>query len=77
MSRPFITTAQSKGFDKWRILLREATPNLLPILITTFGTQFGVLVFTAVVVEPLFSIQGVGYLWLAVVRELDLTVADS
>lgn len=77
MSRPFITTAQSKGFDKWRILLREATPNLLPILITTFGTQFGVLVFTAVVVEPLFSIQGVGYYFIQAAQFRDFTVVQA
>ncbi|MHB1101775.1 MAG: ABC transporter permease [Devosia sp.] len=77
MSRPFITTARSKGLGKWRILLREATPNLLPILITTFGTQFGVLVFTAVVVEPLFSIQGVGFYFIQAAQFRDFTVVQA
>ena len=77
MSRPFVVTATSKGFAKSRILIRDATPNLLPVLITAFGTQFGVLVFTAVVVEPLFAIQGVGYYFIEAAKFRDFTVVQA
>ena len=77
MSRPFVITATSKGFTKSRILMQDATPNLLPVLITAFGTQFGVLVFTSVVVEPLFAIQGVGYYFIEAAKFRDFTVVQA
>jgi peptide/nickel transport system permease protein len=77
MARPFIVTAKSKGFAKRKVLVSDATPNLLPILITAFGTQFGILVFTAVVVEPLFSIQGVGYYFIEAAKFRDFTVVQA
>ncbi len=77
MARPFIITSTSKGFASGHILVRDATPNLVPILVTSFGTQFGVLIFTTVVVEPLFSIHGVGYYFIEAAKFRDFTVVQA
>ena len=44
MTRPYVTTAMSKGFSRRRILIRDALPDIAPHLITTFGLKFALMI---------------------------------
>ena len=77
MSRPYVLTAMSKGFGRRQILFRDALPNIAPTYISALGTQVGVMVVGAVVIEPMFAWQGVGELFLTGVRFRDFMVVQA
>ncbi|MBB4184719.1 ABC transporter permease [Sinorhizobium terangae] len=77
MARPFVQTAMSKGFSRPRILIRDALPNIAPTYLNALGTQVGVMVVGAVVVEPLFAWQGIADLFLTGVRFRDFMVVQA
>ncbi|ESX27452.1 MULTISPECIES: ABC transporter permease [unclassified Mesorhizobium] len=77
MARPFVLTAMSKGFKRERILMRDALPNIAPTYLNALGTQIGLMVVGAVVVEPLFAWQGVAELFLTGVRFRDFMVVQA
>ncbi len=56
----YITTAKAKGQTSRKIISRHALKNALIPIITIIGTQFGMQLSGAVVVEQIFSIPGVG-----------------
>ena len=56
----YIVTAKAKGVKPWRILTRHATRNSMFILITLVALNLGTLVGAAAIIEPLFSLPGIG-----------------
>ena len=56
----YIVTARAKGVPPWRILLRHAVPNSMFGLITLIGLNLGALVGAVAIIEPIFSLPGVG-----------------
>lgn len=77
MSRPFVTTAMSKGFSRRRILFRDALPNIIPVVLTAFGMNLAFMVQAAIVIEPIFSWQGIGAYFVDAARFRDLPVLQS
>lgn len=77
MARPFALTAVAKGLTRRAILFRDALPNIAPTYINALGTQTGVMVVGAVVVEPLFAWHGVGDLFLTGIRFRDFMVVQA
>lgn len=77
MACPFVLTAMSKGFQRRRILIRDALPNIAPTYLNALATQIGVMVVGGVVVEPLFAWQGVADLFLTGVRFRDFMVVQA
>jgi ABC-type dipeptide/oligopeptide/nickel transport system permease component len=65
LHQDFIRTAESKGLPMWKIILKHGIrPALSPIL-TLIGLQAGYLLGGSIVIENLFSYQGMGQLLLA------------
>jgi peptide/nickel transport system permease protein len=60
MSQEYMTTARSKGLPERTVLTRHAFRNALIPIITIVGLQVGTLLSGAVIVETVFSRQGVG-----------------
>jgi len=56
----YIVTAKAKGVKPWRILTKHATRNSMFILITLVALNLGTLVGAAAIIEPLFSLPGIG-----------------
>jgi peptide/nickel transport system permease protein len=56
----YIVTAKAKGVSPRRILLRHATRNSLFGLITLVGLNLGTLIGAVAIIEPLFSVPGIG-----------------
>ena len=67
LQREHITVAKAKGVPMSRLLLRHALPNALGAVITLVGVYVGVLMASAILVESIFGLSGVGsYLYNAV-----------
>lgn len=77
MTRPYVLTAMSKGFGRERILFRDALPNIVPIVLTSFGMDLGFMAQAALIVEPIFSWHGIGAYFVESVRFRDLAVLQS
>jgi peptide/nickel transport system permease protein len=56
----YISTARAKGVSETRVIIRHALRNALIPVITVIGSQFSAIIGGSVVVENIFSIQGIG-----------------
>jgi len=63
LSEDYITMAQAKGLTDRRVMLAYAARNALLPQITGFAVSLGLLIGGQVVVEIVFSYQGVGFLF--------------
>ena len=77
MNRPYVTTALAKGMSRRHILLNDAVPNVLPIVINAFGIHFAFMVQAAIVIEPIFAWPGVASYFVDAARFRDFQVLQS
>lgn len=77
LQQPFFITALSKGLTKQQALWRHALPNALLPLLTLVGLQFSFLLASAIIIENVFNLPGVGQLLLQAVRMRDLIVVKN
>jgi peptide/nickel transport system permease protein len=73
----YIVTARAKGVRPWRILLRHALPNSLFGLITLVGLNLGTLVGAVAIIEPIFSLPGVGAILIQSIDDHDVPVVEG
>ncbi|MCR8634680.1 MULTISPECIES: ABC transporter permease [Paenibacillus] len=73
----FIVTLRSKGLPERIIMYRHALRNALIPAITMLGVQIGELLAGAVVIETVFSRQGVGRLLADAITAKDLPVVQG
>jgi peptide/nickel transport system permease protein len=62
LRQDFVRTARSKGLREQVVIYRHVVKNSLIPVITVFGNQFAFLIGGTVIVEQIFSIQGMGEL---------------
>jgi len=72
--RPFIQVARAKGLAEWRVAFRHAAPNAILPVITFLGISIGQLTGGAVVTETIFSMPGVGRLFVSSIESRDFPV---
>jgi peptide/nickel transport system permease protein len=60
MNEDYVRTARAKGLDERRVMTRHVLRNSLIPIITLFGLDFGALLGGAIVVEAIFSLDGIG-----------------
>ena len=77
MSRPYVVTARSKGFGRQRIIFRDALPNIVPVCLTAVGMNIAFITQSSLIIEPIFSWQGVGAYFVEAARFRDLPVLQS
>lgn len=77
LQQPFFRTALSKGLTTRQALYRHALPNALLPLLTLVGLQFSFLLASAIIIENVFYLPGVGQLLLQAVRMRDLIVVKN
>ena len=77
MNADFIRTAQSKGMSNARVVQWHVVRNVLVLVVTTIGLQFGSMMGQAVVIEKLFSWPGVGSLLVDSVALRDIPVVQG
>ncbi|MDR1471443.1 MAG: ABC transporter permease [Synergistaceae bacterium] len=68
----YVRTARSKGQTESRVITAHALKNALLPIVTVAGMEFGWLLGGAVVIETLFSINGVGKLIIDSIHKKDI-----
>ena len=77
LSQAYITTARAKGLAGRTVVLRHALRNAIIPVITVVGLQFGNLLAGAVVVETVFSRQGIGRLLVGAILGRDFPLVQG
>lgn len=73
----FIRTAHSKGMSNSRVIRWHLLRNVMVLVVTTIGLQFGSMMGQAVVIEKLFSWPGIGSLLVDSVSIRDIPVVQG
>jgi len=71
LGQDFIRTAQAKGCARRSVVYRHALRNALIPVVTHMGIQFAILLGGALVIEIVFTYQGVGYLMYSAITQRD------
>jgi ABC-type dipeptide/oligopeptide/nickel transport system permease component len=77
LSQEYVVTARSKGLRERLVIGRHALRNALNPVITIVGLQVGTLLSGAVIVETVFSRQGVGRLLVGGIQNRDLPLVQG
>lgn len=72
MNEDHVRTAYAKGLGKRRVMTRHVLRNSLIPIVTIFGLDVGVLLGGAIVVEAIFSLDGVGQYAYESLKNFDL-----
>ncbi len=77
LRQSYVTTARAKGLPGRTVILRHTLKNALIPVITIVGLQFGNLLAGAVVVETVFSRQGIGRLLVDAILSKDFPTVQG
>ena len=77
MASPYIEMALLKGIPKWRIVVRHALPNALAPIINVIALNLAYLIVGVVVVEAVFTYNGLGRLMVDAVSKRDVPVVQA
>jgi len=73
----YIRTARAKGQSERKVIFHHALKNALLPVVTVAGMEFGWLLGGAVVIETVFSINGVGKLIIDAIRMKDIPMVTG
>jgi len=77
MQQDYVMLARTKGFSETRVLLSEALRNAVIPTLTLAGVQFTFLIGGTVIVERLFSYEGLGNMAIDAVINRDLPLIQG
>jgi peptide/nickel transport system permease protein len=77
MHLDYVTLARTKGYAETHVILREALPNAILPTLTLVGVQFTFLIGGTVIIERLFSYEGLGNLAIDAVINRDLPLIQG
>ncbi|MBJ3777837.1 ABC transporter permease [Acuticoccus mangrovi] len=77
MRADYVTLARTRGFSETRVMLREALKNAVLPTLTLVGVQFTFLIGGTVIIERLFSYEGLGNLAIDAVINRDLPLIQG
>jgi peptide/nickel transport system permease protein len=77
LHQEYVVVARAKGLSELRVTLNHALKNALIPAVTLVGLQFGYLLGGAVIVESVFSRQGIGRLAVTAIVAKDYTVVQG
>jgi peptide/nickel transport system permease protein len=77
MHQDYALIARTKGFSETHVILREALRNAVTPSLTVIGVQFTFLIGGTVIVERLFSYEGLGNLAIDAVINRDLPLIQG
>jgi peptide/nickel transport system permease protein len=77
LSQDYVTTARSKGLRERVVVVRHALKNALIPVVTLLGIQFGNLLAGSVIVETIFSRQGIGRMLIQAINTKDVPVVQG
>ncbi len=73
----YVTLARTKGYSEGHVILREALPNAVLPTLTLVGVQFTFLIGGTVIIERLFSYEGLGNMAIDAVINRDLPLIQG
>jgi len=77
LGKDYIITARAKGLPLKRIYFRHALQNAFLPVLTVSGIQFGSLLGGAIIIEQIFSLPGLGRLFLTSIYQRDFTLLQG
>lgn len=77
MGKEYIITARSKGLPERIIRYRHALRNALLPVLTVSGIQFGYMLGGTIILEQVFSLPGIGRLFLSAIYQRDFPVIQG
>lgn len=77
LRQDYVRTAHAKGLNGRSVLLGHALRNALIPVVTVVGSQIAFLLGGTVIVESLFSLQGVGQLTFNAIQQRDYTQVQT
>lgn len=77
MHLDYVTLARTKGYGEFHVIAREALPNAILPTLTLVGVQFTFLIGGTVVIERLFSYEGLGNMAIDAVVNRDLPLIQG
>ncbi len=77
MNLDYVTLSRTKGYGETAVIWREALPNALLPTLTLIGVQFTFLIGGTVIVERLFSYEGLGNMAIDAVINRDLPLIQG
>jgi peptide/nickel transport system permease protein len=77
LSKEYIITARAKGLTERMVKYKHALKNGLLPVITVTGIQFGYMLGGAIIVEQVFSMPGLGRLFLFGIYQRDFTLIQG
>ncbi|HXS33169.1 MAG TPA: ABC transporter permease [Solirubrobacterales bacterium] len=72
MNEDYVRTARAKGLGERRVMSRHVMRNSLIPIITLFGLDFGALIGGAILIEGIFSLNGIGQYAYESLKNFDL-----
>ena len=70
MNEDYVRTARAKGLSERRVMTRHVLRNSLIPIVTLFGLDFGALLGGAILIEGIFSLNGIGAVRLRIAEKL-------
>jgi peptide/nickel transport system permease protein len=77
MHLDYVTLARTKGYAEGKVITQEALPNALLPTLTLVGVQFTFLIGGTVIIERLFSYEGLGNMAIDAVINRDLPLIQG
>ncbi|AXI44537.1 ABC transporter permease [Sulfitobacter sp. SK011] len=77
MHLDYVTLARTKGYAEGRVITHEALPNAILPTLTLVGVQFTFLIGGTVIIERLFSYEGLGNMAIDAVINRDLPLIQG
>ena len=77
MHLDYVTLSRTKGYGETYVILREALPNAVLPTLTLVGVQFTFLIGGTVIIERLFSYEGLGNMAIDAVINRDLPLIQG
>jgi peptide/nickel transport system permease protein len=77
MSREYVVTARAKGLTERMVKYKHALKNALLPVVTVAGIQLGYMLGGAVIIEQVFSLPGLGRLFLTGVYQRDFPLIQG
>lgn len=77
LNQDYMRTAEAKGLARWTVILGHGFRNALIPIITIAGTQLGDIFTGSILVETIFSMNGVGSLMVNSITQRDLPLIEG
>src|SRR3977135_1224966 len=77
MGEDYIRTARAKGLSERRVVLRHGLRSAINPIVTVLGLDVGILIGSAVLVETVFNIPGIGRLNYIAITHADFPIVQG